>query len=70
MTSDQFRAWMAQEGLSVRRAAVVLGCSPAAVQNMASGVSRDTGKPVTIDRRTALACAAISAKLKPWGEGA
>jgi len=68
MTNEQFRAWLAQEGLSVRRAAKALGCSPAAVQDMAKGISRDTGKPVRIDRRTALACAAISAKLRPVGD--
>ena len=69
MTPEQFGAWMDHEGLSVRKAAKALGVSPAAVQDMRSGVRRDGHKIIDrIDRRTALACSAITAKLKPWGE--
>ena len=35
---------------------------------MERGRSFATDKPVVIDKRTALACAAISAGLPPWGE--
>lgn len=66
MTPDHFRAWLAEQGLSVRRAAAALGVSPATVQDLSAGYSRTSGKPVAADKRTALACAAIAAKLAPW----
>ena len=34
--------------------------------NLVAGVRRDSGTPVVYDRRTALACAALAAGLRPW----
>lgn len=65
MTSDDFKLWMKSQGLSVRRAAESLGVEPTTVFDMSRGV-RSSGKPVVIDRRTALACAAISVGLDEW----
>lgn len=53
-------------GLSERRAAVALGVAPATVGDMVRGVSRTSGKPVSIDRRTGLACAALAAGIDEW----
>jgi hypothetical protein len=58
MTPADFAAWMVHMGLTERSAAVLLGCSPATVGQMRRGISRDSGKPVRIDKRTALACTA------------
>lgn len=66
MTPEDFKAWMQQMRLSERRAAEVLGVSPATVGDWVRGRSRTSGKPVTIDKRTALACAAIAKGLEPW----
>ena len=66
MTPAEFNDWLAHMGLSERRAAEALGCAPATVGSMRRGISHTTGKPVTIDRRTALACAALAAGLEPW----
>lgn len=70
MTPEDFGAWMDQEGLSVRKAAKALGVSPATGQDWRCGVKRNNGQIIErIDRRTALACAAISANLAPVGSG-
>ncbi|QTD44310.1 hypothetical protein [Ottowia testudinis] len=66
MTPADFAAWLAHMGLSERAAAEALGCSPSAVGHMRRGINYATGKPVKIDRRTALACAALAAGLSPW----
>jgi len=66
MDSTTFQSWMSAMGLSVRSAADLLGCSPATVQDLAVGKSRDTGKPIKYDKRTALACIALAKGLKPW----
>ena len=36
--------------------------------SLMAGVRRDSGTPVVYDRRTALACAALSAGITPLGE--
>lgn len=48
-------------------AADALGVTKTTYQAMERGRSFATDKPVAIDKRTALACAAISAGLQPWG---
>ena len=68
MTPEQFKEWMAHMGLSERRAAEALGVSAATVGDWVRGTSRTSGNPITIDRRTALACAALAAGLPPWPE--
>ena len=66
MTSEEFKFWMQCMHLSERRAADVLGVSPATVGDWVRGRSRTTGKIVVIDKRTALACSAIHKGLDPW----
>jgi DNA-binding transcriptional regulator YiaG len=62
MTADDMKAWRQTMGLSQRAAAAVLGVSSGAVEHWERGLYR-------IDRRTALACAALHAGLTPWGTG-
>lgn len=66
MTPADFDAWLAHMGLSERAAAAKLGCSAATVGNLRRGINYNTGKPMAIDRRTALACAALAAGLDEW----
>ncbi|MFD2234808.1 helix-turn-helix transcriptional regulator [Phaeospirillum tilakii] len=61
MTPDSLRAWRASCGLSQEAAARALDISRRTYQY------REEGKS-SIGREAALACAAISAGLKPWGE--
>ena len=68
MTPQQFDQWLAHMGWSERVAAKHLGCNPVTVGTMRRGINHNTGKPKTIDRRTALACAALAAGLTPWGD--
>ena len=58
MTPDQLRAWQAQMGYTYDTAAVALGMSRSGYAKMVLGKA-------AIDRRTALACAAIAAGIKP-----
>lgn len=60
MTPADLRTWLATMGYSNYRAAKELGCTATTVANWLDGTSR-------IDRRTALACAALAAGLGPWG---
>lgn len=60
MTADDLRAWQAHMGLSQRAAADALGVTHAAYSAWVLGKT-------PIDLRTALACAALAAGLKPWG---
>lgn len=62
MTPADLRAWQAHMALSQRAAAEVLGITQATYSAMVLGKSG-------IDLRTALACAALAAGLRPWGEG-
>lgn len=59
MTPDDLRAWQAHMGLTQRAAAIALGVTQAAYSRWVTGVT-------AIDRRTALACAALAAGLGPW----
>ena len=61
MKHQEFNDWLHHMNLSERRAAEVLGCAPATVGNLRRGHS-------PIDRRTALACAALAAGIEPWGD--
>lgn len=66
MTPDDLRAWQAQMGYTYDTAAQALGVSRSTYADWLAGTSRTTGKPITIDRRTALACSAIVAGLSVW----
>lgn len=70
LTIADMRAWQAHMGYTFDTAAAALGVSRATYAGWLSGVSRTTGKPTGIDRRTALACAALAAGIGPWGENA
>jgi len=59
MTPADLRAWQSDLGLTNVAAAAELGMSRSAYAEMLAGGSK-------IDRRTALACAAVSAGLQPW----
>ena len=60
MTPADLRAWQAHMTLSQRAAAKALGITHATYSAMVLGKSG-------IDLRTALACAALAAGLRPWG---
>lgn len=66
MTPDDLRAWQAAMGYTYDTAAAALGVNRSTYADWLAGQSRTTGKPITIDRRTALACAAIAAGLGEW----
>lgn len=63
MTAADLRAWQARMGYTYDSAARALGMSRSGYAKLVLGQSR-------IDRRTALACAAIAAGLHPWDDGA
>ena len=65
MTPAQLAGWRADMAFNQRSAAESLGMALTNYQQLERGTSWTTGKPVTIDRRTALACAAIRAGLAP-----
>lgn len=66
MTPDDLRAWQAKMALSAPKSAAGLGVSYATYRDWLAGTSRNTGKPVSISRTTALACAALAAGLEPY----
>lgn len=66
MTTDDLRAWQAHMGYTYDSAAQALGISRSAYADLLSGTSRATGRPKDVDRRTALACAALAARLGEW----
>ena len=68
MTPVKLAQWRADMALSQRAAAKALGVTLTTYQAMERGRSWMTGKPVSIDLRTALACAAIRAGVPPEGE--
>lgn len=63
MTPADLRSWQAALGHTTRSAAAALGVSAATYQDWINGRSRSTGKPITISRLVALACAALLAGL-------
>ena len=68
MTPRDFDAWLRHMGLSERVAARALGCSPSTVGRMRRAECYGTQRAVTIDKTTALACAALAIGLEPWGK--
>lgn len=59
------RAWRRVVNLSQRAAAEALGVTLATLQRMERGKDWGTDKPVEIDLRTRLACAAIRHNIPP-----
>lgn len=68
MTSDHMLAWRSEMGFTQRAAAVALGVSLATYQAWERGRSWENNRPLAIDRRTALACAALLAGLPPYAK--
>ena len=62
MTPTDLRAWQLRMGYA-SPCSVALGVSLATYKDWLRGQSRTSGQPITIDRRTELACAAIEAGL-------
>lgn len=68
MTPAQLSQWRTDMALTQRAAADALGITLSVYQRMERGADWVTSKPVGIDRRTALACAAIRAGITPEGD--
>ena len=66
MTPADLAAWRAQLGYTQRAAAAALGITLPTYQRLERGAEWADGAAVTIDRRTALACAALAAGLSGW----
>lgn len=66
MTPDCLSAWRQHMGYSQRKAAAELGVTLPTYQRLERGAEWADGSPVQIDRRTALACAALAAGLPEW----
>lgn len=66
MTAEDLRAWQVAMGYTYDSAAEALGINRSTYADLVSGVSRTTGKPKEVDRRTELACAALAAGLTGW----
>jgi len=60
VTTAELRAWQASMGLTQHQAAALLGMSTSGYCKLVYGECMP-------DRRMALACAALSANLDPWG---
>lgn len=58
MTPDHLRAWQTAMGYTYADACKALGVGSSTYARMLAGAA--------IDRRTALACAALAANLEPW----
>lgn len=70
MTPSDLATWRAQLGYTQRAAAAALGITLPTYQRLERGAEWADGAAVTIDRRTALACAALAAGLGEWSPGA
>jgi len=64
---SDFEAWRQHLGLNITEAGEALGISYDTARNLNAGVSRQTGEPVELDRRTRLAMAALALRIPPWG---
>lgn len=60
MTREQFKAWRKHLRLSQAKAGVALGLSTGTIENYEKGSRRGDGRPVTIPKSVALACAALA----------
>lgn len=67
MTHTDLQLWRARRGWPQREAAAALGITITSYQRLERGRCWRTDRPLVIDRRTALACAAIEAGVEPMG---
>lgn len=67
MTPADLAAWRQGMGYTQRAAAEAFGVRLATYQEWERGARFADGRPVEIDRRTALACAALAAGLEADG---
>lgn len=68
MTSADLSAWREHMAYTQRQAAAALGVTLATYQRLERGAEWTNGAPVAIDRRTALACAALAVGLDEWSQ--
>ncbi len=69
MTPRDVKRWQKELGYRTQKeAADALGISLPTYQDLLRGTSRTTGKAIEIDKRTALACAALAHQLEPYGK--
>ena len=67
MTPADLCAWQTAMGYTQQQAADALGMTTSNYKDLVAGVRRTTGNPIEqLDRRTALACAAIAAGFGEW----
>ena len=67
MTPADLRAWQSAMGYTQQHAAEALGMTRSNYADLVTGIRRTTGKVIeTLDRRTALACAAVAIGLGEW----
>ena len=66
MTPAEFRSWHNAMGYTYDTGAAALGVSRGTYADWLAGRSRTTGKPITISRLVALACAALAAGMDAW----
>lgn len=69
MTPADLAAWELHMGFTQRQAAEALGVSLPTYQQWRRGTRFSDGTPIDIDRRTALACAALAAGIPEWQPG-
>lgn len=67
MTSEDFKSWRKELGLSQREAADMIGVSKGSVENYERGHRLEDNRSVVIPKTVALACAAVFHRLQPWG---
>lgn len=66
MTPADLAAWRKHMAYTQREAAQALGVTLTTYQRLERGAEWSDGAAVTVDRRTALACAALAAGLDEW----
>lgn len=66
MTPTDLSAWRAKMGYTQRDAAAALGVQLTAYQQWERGARFRDARPVVIDRRTELACAALAAGITAY----
>ena len=66
MTPADLRAWHEAMGHTYDTGAAALGVSRSTYAEWLAGRSRTTGKPITISRLVAPACAALAAGVEVW----